>query len=464
MRRIAATALGVALISGAVAMGQEAATLGRPVSASPRVRAQMAETPVMTVPDPATLLTPVRGAQVATPVAFSPALPNTYAAPTNPPFWNASSQSPANYAPPNYGYPTANYGYPPPNYGYPPPNYGYPPNNGYAPTETQNSTFNAALKGDAVRRTSFSSRTAVSRFGEDVGGQVNDCCEWIKGCFTSDGRTLFESDHCLDVFASPVSNPFLFQDPRSLTQIKPLFIYQQIPSSNTVLQGGSIFYYGFTASVALTDRWSFTLNKLGGISINPDNTAQVADGAGLAEIWLGTQFTFVRNAQSGTAVAAGLIFQIPAGPSKVFQDTGDFSMVPYLSFAQSFGRSSYGAFQLMDTFGFAFEVGSGRSDYFYNSMGLGFDIANVHKYYPMLEFHWFHYTSSGNTRPTDQEGTDLANVGATGVSGTDYLTLTPAFRWKFNENAQFGIGTEFPVSSPKGFEQFRLVVDFIIRY
>ena len=35
------------------------------------------------------------------------------------------------------------------------------------------------------------------------------------------GRTLFQSDHAFDGFISPVTNPFYFEDPRSLTELRP---------------------------------------------------------------------------------------------------------------------------------------------------------------------------------------------------------------------------------------------------
>ena len=58
-----------------------------------------------------------------------------------------------------------------------------------------------------------------------------DRCKEFCGCGGGDrasasGRCLFQSDHCFDYFASPVTNPFLFEDPRALTELKPLFIYQ----------------------------------------------------------------------------------------------------------------------------------------------------------------------------------------------------------------------------------------------
>src|SRR5205085_9724483 len=89
-----------------------------------------------------------------------------------------------------------------------------------------------SLKGEAVSRTSFSSRTKSTSFSAEETSQ--DWCEciggWFKDCFSNENHHTFESDHCLDTFSSPVTNPFLFEDPRSLTELRPIFIWQKIPS------------------------------------------------------------------------------------------------------------------------------------------------------------------------------------------------------------------------------------------
>ena len=79
---------------------------------------------------------------------------------------------------------------------------------------------------------------------------------------------------------------------------------------------------------------------------------------------LGPKFTFIRNPDTGTLLAAGLNFNLATGESKVFQTTGDLSLAPYLSFGQNFLRSSYGAFQFLGTAGYSYATDSQRSDFF----------------------------------------------------------------------------------------------------
>src|SRR5262249_35190186 len=172
--------------------------------------------------------------------------------------------------------------------------------------------------------------------------------------FTGGGRHLFESDHCFDNFVSPVSSPFFAEDPRALTELRPIFLWQQTPSRNAVYGGGDLVFFGTQARVAITERFSFVLNKLGGVWSEPHNPGdEFAAHSGFSEVWLGPKYTFWRDDRTGTLMAAGLTFQLPSGPRKVFQDTGHFSLAPYLSFAQNlnFLPTGWGSFNFMNTTG-----------------------------------------------------------------------------------------------------------------
>src|SRR5439155_5685671 len=118
----------------------------------------------------------------------------------------------------------------------------------------------------------------------------------------------FRSDHCFDGFISPVSNPFLFEDPRSLTEVRPIFLYQTIPGSNPLFRGGNAEFFGLQARLAITDCWSVVINKLGGVSINPGSDSPLPGDTGFSEFWIGPKFTFLRNQETGTIAAAGVTF------------------------------------------------------------------------------------------------------------------------------------------------------------
>jgi hypothetical protein len=295
----------------------------------------------------------------------------------------------------------------------------------------------------------------VSRFGEEFKGR-------IKNIFGERNGGWFRSDHMFDGFSSPVTNPFLFEDPRSLTEFRPIYIYQKIPGDQPDFRGGNVSFFGAQGRVAITDRWSVVFHKIGGIRVNPGNGA-LGDNTGFAELWLGPKYTFYRGEETGAVAAAGLQFQLPIGSKSVFQDTGTLSLVPYLSYGQNFLRDfRLGSFNVLASTGYSFSTNRERSDYYYLSGHLDFDVGNFHRFYPLAELNWVLNTSNGRSLPIGSEGRDLINFGGQAKHGL----LTAAFgaRGKITERAQLGGAFEFPLAGPKDLFRYRFTVDFILRY
>jgi hypothetical protein len=290
--------------------------------------------------------------------------------------------------------------------------------------------------------------------------------EWLHpGCSQQcDTKHWFESDHAFDYLASPVTSPFLFEDPRALTELKPIFIYQSIPNGDIHFKGGNIEYYGLQGRIALNDRISFVFNELGFITFNPGSGSDQPGGTGFSEIRFGPKFTFLRDTQNGMIAAAGMTFDVPTGPSYVYQDTGSLSVIPYASFAKNFGSTKFGSFNFMDSLGYAFATDSKRSEYLYNVMHVDWDVANNHRFYPLMEFSYFQYTRSGTDRMLNVDGADLANFGDTSSSGRAEFDWSFGFRYKFSESTQVGMAFEFPLGGRKDLNDFRLTIDFIWRY
>lgn len=313
----------------------------------------------------------------------------------------------------------------------------------------------------------------------DLGGFWSRCCDKFKRCWndvigsapgafqSGPDRTMFQSDRCFK-FASPVTNPFYFEDPRALTEIRPIFIWQHTPDANPIWAGGNNYHVAIRGSVAFTPYISFVVNRFGWSWIDPDNgTPDINSNNGFSEIHLGPKITFYRNEQSGTVAAFGLTFQVPVGSSDVLQDTGSLSVVPYFSIAQSFWRSDYGTFNFINTTGYVFRMDGERTDSIFSSFHLDYDVANLNRFYPLVEVNFRHYTRDGNVRDLNFEGNDLANFGSRNVSGLSELTTAIGGRFVINNFTQFGIAAEFNVLDNGGgrhLDRFRLTTDFIFRY
>lgn len=332
-----------------------------------------------------------------------------------------------------------------------------------APVPSSTDLYNKGMVNNDADLGGFWTRTGdkFRRIWEDVSGGAS-------GAFQSTpNRKMFQSDQEFNNFASPVTNPFFFEDPRALTEIRPFFIWQHTSNSNPVWAGGNNYDYGFRGSVAITQNISLVINRLGFTTIQPRNpTPTIQSNTGFSEFLLGPKFTIIRSETSGTVAAIGLTFDIPCGNADVLQRTGHLALIPYFSIAQNFGKSQYGSFNFMNTTGYQFRTDNTRTESFYSSFHLDYDVGGAHRFYPLIELNWRYYTRNGGNEPLNFDGNDLANFGSQNVSGLNELTLALGGRVKINNFWWWGLAAEFNVlgNSDRHLDAFRLTTDFIFRY
>ena len=320
---------------------------------------------------------------------------------------------------------------------------------------------------DMYNRGVVNNDSDLGGFWTRTGDRLKHCWDDVAGGASGafQGHQAFQSDHRFDVMTSPVTNPFFFEDPRALTEIRPLFIWQHTPSANPIFNGGNNFDYAVRGSVAITPHISMVFSRLGFSTINPRVGApDIEPGTGFSEVLLGPKISF-GNEPSGSVFALGLTFDFPAGSSKVLQNTGHLALVPYFSYGQNFGSSKYGSFNFMNTTGYTFRTDTTRTESLYSSFHLDYEIGK--RFYPLIEANWRHYTRNGGALPLNFEGSDLANFGSQNVSGRNELTLALGTRVVLTKNITCGIAGEFNVLSNgdgRHLDQFRLTTDFIFRY
>jgi hypothetical protein len=288
---------------------------------------------------------------------------------------------------------------------------------------------------------------------------VQQWCRGLTSGFEGGNRKRFQSDQCFKDFISPVTNPYYFEDPRALTELRPVFIFQDVPGHI----GGNIFDFSLQGRLAITDRFSIVINKLGYI----DATSGNGDfhGGAFSELWLGPKYTFLRSESTYTVGAVGLTFEIPVGGSNLAQNTGNLSLDPYLSLAQRIYKfGDYGTLNGLGTVGYSFAADNERSSHFYTSLHLDFDVRNLHRIYPLIEMNYFHYTKNGDVAPFNFEGKDLVNFGSQFVAGNNDLSLAGGLRFKINDYWQVGVAGDFPIAGNKDLMNYRILFDMIFRY
>lgn len=313
---------------------------------------------------------------------------------------------------------------------------------------------------DALSAPRSKGRAARRRLGD---GDSEGFGRRLGRVFNFDRDGLFCSDEDFETFVSPVSNPFLFEDPRSVSELRPLGIFQRVPSAQPNFQGGSLWYVGVRGSLAITNRLSVTVNKVGLSGVSASGESDLGSNVGLSELWLGPKVTIIRDVDFGTLLAAGLQFQIPLGSSSVYQNTGKLSLVPYVSAGQTFLKTRFGGFNTLANAGYSFSTNGQRSDYFYASGHVSFDLLNRQKFFPLAEVNWFHYTTNGTSNFLAGEGRDLVNFGSL-AKGSSLVTGAVGARYRFSRRLEFGGAVELPIAGNRDFFRYRLLFDVVYRF
>lgn len=272
-------------------------------------------------------------------------------------------------------------------------------------------------------------------------------------------RGLFESDHAFDSFIGPISNPVLSKDPRSLTEARFLYVSNWIPGENP-LGSGDVQIYGMQVRLALTERLTLIADKdgyaagrFGGLP-NPNRD-------GWLNLALGLKYTFIRDVENQFLLTGGFQYEIPTGSSQVFQDHGAGLFTFFLTSGKRFGESTHVIF----TSGYQQAVDeTANSNFFYSQFHI--DHCLFGWFYPLAEVNWFHYTSGGDRGlpPAIGEFDGLINLGTTGVTHNDLVTLALGAKIKPCKHLEVGCAWEFPLSNREDFLQDRLLVDVILRY
>lgn len=291
---------------------------------------------------------------------------------------------------------------------------------------------------------------------------VSDSCldDCVDGCtgFEGDdsllGNWLNKSDHCFDDFISPMTNPVYFEDPRSLTELRGIYLHQGIPSG---VGGGEINLLAAQIRVAVNENFSIIANKDGYYT---SSSPLIDDG--WADVGLGGKFTFFRDPCQGKIAAAGVTYEMPVGSTRAAQGNGAGEFNLFLSGGQRLGSYMH----YMAAGGLRLPADSAaESKSFYLSQHLDYMVSE--KVYLLTELNWFGWFQGGNAgvpgAPT-VEGGDLINLGAPDVAGNNIITMAWGAKFKPSGNCEIGLAYEVPLSSRNDLLDNRLTADVILRY
>lgn len=259
------------------------------------------------------------------------------------------------------------------------------------------------------------------------------------------------SDHCFDDFISPMTNPTHFEDPRTLTEARFIYLRHKVPLA---AGGGEVNLFALQLRAALTERLSVIATKDGFItSTNP----LIDDG--WADVGAGLKYNLLRDPANQRIVSVGGTYEMSNGSLRALQGNGDGVFNFFLSGAQKLNENSHyvgsmGVRLPNDT--------AAETSMMYWSNHV--DRRVTDRLYLLAETNWFHWLDSGAGGIPGVEGGDLFNFGSTGVTGNDILTSAVGLKFKPSGQQEIGVAWEFPITERRDVLDNRFTFDWIVRY
>jgi hypothetical protein len=261
------------------------------------------------------------------------------------------------------------------------------------------------------------------------------------------------SDHCFDRFISPLSNPYFFEDPRSLTEVRGIFIDNVLPSS---LGGNELQFWTAQARGRISDRWSLIAPRIGYVDMHPGGSESPQ---GFLSAPVGFKYNFLRDVESQTLVSAGATYFIP-GQKQAYSGYGDGDFHFFLTGGkQIFDRGHWFS-------GTGFRIAGDRNwgtQMWYWSNQWDYEV--VDHWYGLFGVNWFHWMNSSNLGLTGPiTGLDLIDLPAAGVAGQNVVTGVVGLKWKPSGHLEVATGYEYPMTDNGDILKNRVYADLIFRY
>jgi hypothetical protein len=259
------------------------------------------------------------------------------------------------------------------------------------------------------------------------------------------------SDHCFDDFISPMTNPTHFEDPRTLTEARFIYLRHKVPQA---AGSGTINLYGLQLRAALTDRLSVIATQDGYI----DSTNPLVDN-GWADLSAGLKYNLFRDPVGQGLLSVGGTFDMTNGSQRSLQGNGDGVFNFFVSGAQKLNDVAH----YMGAFGVRLPNDTAaETSLMYWSHHIDRKVTN--RLYLLAEANWYHWLDSGAGGIPGVEGGDLFNLGSTNVTGNDIVTTAVGMKFKPSGHQEIGLAFEFPVTERRDVLDNRLTFDWIIRY
>lgn len=217
-------------------------------------------------------------------------------------------------------------------------------------------------------------------------------------------------------FVHPVTAPYHHENSFVTSDVRPVYIYHDFPSSTL---GGDAHVIAAQVRLALTDRIQFVAYKDGYTFFNDG----VVNDEGFMDIAAGVKWNFYRDLENQFHMAAGIGYELGLGDSAILQDDDELRL--WFSADKGFGKLHVGGT-------FNYFMPAGTADAFGSAERISWhvhaDYYLTEKISPIIEFNGYHTIDASNAPLVGFTGVDVANLGGGEQQDTITMGLGAAFR------------------------------------
>ncbi len=299
--------------------------------------------------------------------------------------------------------------------------------------------------------------TAVSSISDST--EPSDCPD-EDNCTCDKGRLLgilAPTNTDYSAFISPMTNPVFFEDPRTLTEARVIFVHHTVPD-RAPLAGGDVNLIAAQVRAALTDRLSIIATKDGFFTFSNEIPLDANDG--WADIAAGLKYNLYSDPCRQRLLSAGTTFEMPVGSPRALQGNGSGEFNLFLTGGTQLGERAH----FVTAAGLRLPADDvEESQVAYWSAHLDTQLRES-RWYVFGETNWYHWMNSGEALPLSIEGLDVFNFGSANVAGNDIVSGAVGFKFKPTVLNEIGVAFEVPLTDRRDVLEDRLTVDCIIRY
>lgn len=256
-------------------------------------------------------------------------------------------------------------------------------------------------------------------------------------------------------YVSPVSNPLFNETPYITTELRPMWLHQEVPGGFAT-QGDDIDVFAVQIRVAITDRLGFIATKDGYADVDFDAVLPSDDGA--ANLAFGLKYAALAMPETNTLVTAGIKYEAPSGDLDMggisLQGHGDGFVNLFVSGARTFDKLGVEA-------NLGTQIACDMDDdtsFVHYSVHVDYNVLD--RVFPLIELNGFSPIEDGNRTNLGVNGIDLVNLGASNADTV--FTFAPGIRAKLHENVDIGFSYEIPLTDNKDIMDWRVITDFVV--